>query len=138
MCSICCELNRTVGENGGLCMGAELAARELVAIGTKLPENWPDEDYRGPNVSIRLCKNEQCKIAELRAWAPGSACVTRNAVGVCAPRGVCKQSYLTPRSNIYPDIMRVKFLDQRRKSSTCWRPSTMHCLLPFALTMIVK
>ncbi|KAL0861524.1 hypothetical protein ABMA27_009042 [Loxostege sticticalis] len=105
MCGVCCEVNRTVGESGGMCVGAEVAAKELVATGARLPRNWPDEDYHGPNVTVNLCKNDVCLKRKIRAWLPGSTCVTRNSVGVCSPRGLCKKSFMMPRSNIYPDVM---------------------------------
>ncbi|XP_059055776.1 disintegrin and metalloproteinase domain-containing protein 10-like, partial [Achroia grisella] len=118
-CGICCELNKTTTRHGeGHCIGAELAAMEVLTNTSRLPENWPDLDHGGPNVTVRLCKGNQCYLALTRAWPSGGPCVTRNVVGICSPRGICKRDYITPRSNIYPDIMNVKLLSERKNSGT--------------------
>ncbi|CAK1591106.1 unnamed protein product [Parnassius mnemosyne] len=106
MCGICCQLRRSDGSSGGKCVGAEFAARDaLVTRG--LPDDWPDEDYAGPNVSIRLCNRGTCRTVQIRAWPPFGPCISRNVVGTCSARGVCEHADYMPRSNVYPDTMNV-------------------------------
>ncbi|KAM3961450.1 disintegrin and metalloproteinase domain-containing protein 10 [Aphomia sociella] len=106
LCGICCELNNKSSESEGQCVSAEYAAMKIFANTSRLPDNWPDPDYVGPNVTMRICHGKQCQLAVARAWPPGQFCVTRNVVGICSPRGICKRDYITPRSNVYPDIMK--------------------------------
>ncbi|XP_045761978.1 disintegrin and metalloproteinase domain-containing protein 10-like [Maniola jurtina] len=105
MCGVCCKLKQA-GDTER-CLSAEFAARELMAS-FRLPADWPDEDYKGPNVTLKLCANDTCRIAQLRAWPPGDVCVSLNSVGICSPRGYCKSVLITPTSNVYPDIQAVK------------------------------
>ncbi|KPJ00848.1 Disintegrin and metalloproteinase domain-containing protein 10 [Papilio xuthus] len=102
MCGVCCRLQR--GDSGLKCVGAEFAARDALQAGV-LPDDWPDPDYVGPNISVRLCGRGRCRAVPLRAWRPGGPCVSLNAVGLCSARGVCDHAEYTPRSNVYPDIM---------------------------------
>ncbi|CAH2057183.1 unnamed protein product, partial [Iphiclides podalirius] len=101
-CGVCCQLR--YGRGGLKCVGAEFAAREALLSGN-LPDDWPDATYNGPNVTMRLCSRGTCRVMSVRAWPPAGPCVSRNAVGVCSPRGVCENAEYTPRSNVYPDIM---------------------------------
>lgn len=45
MCGVCCKLGISAADEER-CVGAEFAARELMAS-SKLPPNWPDQDYKG-------------------------------------------------------------------------------------------
>ncbi|XP_021204557.1 disintegrin and metalloproteinase domain-containing protein 10 [Bombyx mori] len=110
MCGVCCKLPRK-GDRPEKCIGAELAALETLTETSSLVDEWPHDDYTGPNVTIRLCHKGACTKRELRAWPTGSVCVSLNEVGVCSPRGVCKKSYLFPRSNIYPDVMNIQLME---------------------------
>ncbi|KAJ0171472.1 hypothetical protein K1T71_013022 [Dendrolimus kikuchii] len=105
MCGICCKMPPRSNETDGRCVGAEIAAQEYYANMSSLPKFWPHDDYAGPNVTLVICKyGESCNSVTIRAWPGGGPCVTRNTVGTCSPRGVCKRSHLMPRSNVYPDI----------------------------------
>ncbi|CAG9792631.1 unnamed protein product [Diatraea saccharalis] len=128
MCGICCKLNDTGGSEGE-CVGAEAAANSAM-LTSALPDTWPDPYYRGPNVSVRLCAGAEgaCRVAEVRAWPAGGACVALNAVGVCAPPALCKHSR-GPRSNLYPDIMSIKLFG--KKSSTRLITTPTHLLTSF-------
>ncbi|XP_075985610.1 disintegrin and metalloproteinase domain-containing protein 10-like [Anticarsia gemmatalis] len=107
-CRVCCMLPMVTGEQ---CVGADRAARDVLNRQQQLPERWPDPDYRGPNVSIHLWSDHPWNVTQVRAWPPGDVCVTRNMVGVCSTRGLCKLDYLVPRSNVYPDIMNVRLMN---------------------------
>uniref|UniRef100_A0A2A4JGT6 Peptidase M12B domain-containing protein n=1 Tax=Heliothis virescens TaxID=7102 RepID=A0A2A4JGT6_HELVI len=110
MCGICCEVPQVGGRYQ--CVGAEEAVREKLATRSHIPAGWPDEDYKGPNVTIRLCEDYTCNETVLRAWHTGSVCVTQNVVGICSPRGLCKLDFMTPRSNVYPDIMNILLVSE--------------------------
>ncbi|XP_053618274.1 disintegrin and metalloproteinase domain-containing protein 10-like isoform X2 [Plodia interpunctella] len=48
ICGICCLLpNKASPNSEGRCMGAEMAAIEVLANTTKWPEKWPMDDYTG-------------------------------------------------------------------------------------------
>ncbi|KOB68082.1 Permease of oligopeptide ABC transporter, partial [Operophtera brumata] len=104
LCGICCLLNNSADE-GLRCVGAEEAALRMLANSSTLLSGWPGDDYSGPNVTFRLCKDGFCKTVSMRAWEGGDACVTTGVVGVCSPRGVCSRVIHTPRSNIYPNLL---------------------------------
>ncbi|KAL4716447.1 hypothetical protein ACJJTC_015875 [Scirpophaga incertulas] len=103
MCGVCCHLKNNT------CVGAELAATETLIKNLSLPYDWPDEDYKGPNVTVQLCSVEACRTVQIRAWSAGDNCVSRNAIGICSGRQ-CKRHYAAARSNIYPDVIRMKLL----------------------------
>ncbi|XP_046973669.1 disintegrin and metalloproteinase domain-containing protein 10-like [Vanessa cardui] len=113
MCGVCCQIDK---DDKSLCVGVEYAAKMIMAD-TELPEDWPDEDYRGPNMTLRICGDRMCRSVEIRAWPPGGACVSMNVVGICSPRGLCKMVVTAPTSNIYPDVMRVKVMKQSARAS---------------------
>ncbi|CAH0596999.1 unnamed protein product [Chrysodeixis includens] len=123
LCGVCCELRLV--EGGEQCVSAEDAARESLASDHPLPVGWPDEDYRGPNVTIRLCEGTACNLTWMRAWMPGSVCVTLNQVGLCSPTGLCNMDYVSPRSNVYPDIMNVRLMGSNRNRSRSLKPVTI-------------
>ncbi|CAH2097677.1 unnamed protein product [Euphydryas editha] len=103
MCGICC-LVKTSSDGKSRCVGVEFAAKEFLRS-SELPTKWPDEDYNGPNITLKLCRNTTCWYVQIRAWPPGEVCVTMNIVGMCSPRGLCKMVVIAPTSNIYPDVM---------------------------------
>ncbi|XP_050356282.1 disintegrin and metalloproteinase domain-containing protein 10-like [Nymphalis io] len=115
MCGVCCQII-AAGDGKSHCVGVEFAARAVMAS-NKLPKNWPDEDYKGPNITLRLCANKECRKVRIRAWPPGDACVSMNVVGICSPRGLCKMVVIAPASNIYPDVMRVKAMKHSASTS---------------------
>ncbi|CAH0402987.1 unnamed protein product [Chilo suppressalis] len=127
MCGICCQLNST-----GECVGAQIAAGAAL-LASRLPNEWPDPHYRGPNVSLRLCNGDSCRHVEIRAWPIGGACVSHNTVGVCSRQAHCKRALHTPRSNLYPDIMSIKMFG--RKSATRLIATITHLLIPFVVVV---
>lgn len=133
MCGICCEMEVRGGHNQ--CIPAEEAAREKIASNFPLPDLWPDEDYIGPNVSVRLCEGYTCNETYLRAWPPGSVCVSQNVVGMCTSRGLCKVEYITPRSNVYPDIMNIH-MKGPSNSSRSKKPVLIFCMSCFVLLLL--
>ncbi|XP_072948043.1 disintegrin and metalloproteinase domain-containing protein 10-like isoform X2 [Epargyreus clarus] len=136
-CGVCCQINNA-NKRRDQCVGAEIAAREAMAV-NMLPDDWPNDEYMGPNITLSLCKDKECKTAALRAWVPGDYCVSLNTVGVCSPRGVCKNVTRAPRVNVYPDLMNMKLQTYKSVSTTahidvinylvlyclCWRIPSM-------------
>ncbi|XP_050552603.1 disintegrin and metalloproteinase domain-containing protein 10 [Spodoptera frugiperda] len=135
MCGVCCEVPITGGRPQ--CVGAEEAARGRVASNIPLPKNWPDEDYRGPNVTFHLCEDYSCNSTWVRAWNAGSVCVTQNVVGICSPRGLCKLDYITPRSNVYPDIMNIRLTGAKNWSRSL-KPASIIFLCNLFLLCFIK
>ncbi|VVC99983.1 unnamed protein product [Leptidea sinapis] len=91
MCGPCCRVRdaRTM-----TCVGAEFAAH--VALSTNsLPDDWPYDDYRGPNVTLKLCNTKKCVKKTIRAWPSGGVCVLHNRVGMC-DRGICRSVQMLP------------------------------------------
>ncbi|XP_050668153.1 disintegrin and metalloproteinase domain-containing protein 10-like isoform X2 [Leptidea sinapis] len=91
MCGPCCTVRdaRTM-----TCVGAEFAAH--VALSTNsLPDDWPYDDYRGPNVTLKLCNTKKCVKKTIRAWPSGGVCVLHNRVGMC-DRGICRSVQMLP------------------------------------------
>ncbi|XP_047035129.1 disintegrin and metalloproteinase domain-containing protein 10-like [Helicoverpa zea] len=136
LCGICCEVPVVGGRFQ--CVGAEEVVRERLASDKPIPDNWPDEDYRGPNITIRLCEDYSCNETVLRAWRTGSACVTQNVVGVCSPRGQCKLDFIMPRSNIYPDIMVKNIRMHGKDSSRLVKPASLIFISSLVLFCLIK
>ncbi|CAF4874233.1 unnamed protein product [Pieris macdunnoughi] len=118
MCGVCC---RIAYGSALWCVGAETAAKYAFELNL-LPDNWPDPEYIGPNVTVKLGNTTLWTYATIRAWPPGDVCVIKNTVGMCSPRGVCKSVKMLPSSNIYPDILTVKILRQSSSQGIKLKP----------------
>ncbi|CAG4939585.1 unnamed protein product [Colias eurytheme] len=119
MCGICCLL---YDGNTTKCVGAEIAAKYAMAANL-LPNDWPDPQYVGPNITLNICNTTTCTSRVIRAWSAGDVCVMNNAVGVCSPRGVCKSVKVLPTSNIYPDVVSINLMSQRSGASKILKSS---------------
>ncbi|XP_013191652.2 disintegrin and metalloproteinase domain-containing protein 10 [Amyelois transitella] len=134
ICGICCLLpGKKPGVNEGRCMGAEMAAVEILGNTTAWPDEWPLDDYTGPNVTVSICNQKSCRKVAVRAWMDGGPCVTQNTVGICTAKGICKRRYVTPRSNVYPHIMLVKHLRRTKDASTLSVPRLLELLIIFSV-----